>query len=172
MEAAREMAQQWAEQAENKYDMDCTYEKGALQDTLCFARAGIKGTLDVLPGALDFHAQLGFLVSAFKERIQTELEQQLDAMLASSDAPRNTKASLAAGSAGVKALPKAAQSSAVATTATTATTATSKKAAVPTTVSAEPNGARSHAAEAAAEPVSSARLRRSATGKEPPTKTQ
>lgn len=77
------MAQEWAAKAQQKYDMDCTYEEGALQDQLCFSRAGIKGTLDVGPDAFDFHAKLGFLISAFKERIESELKRQLDAMLAS-----------------------------------------------------------------------------------------
>ena len=84
------MAQQWAVKAEEKFDMECTYEEAALQDTLCFVRPGMKGTLNVHPNAFDFHAQLGFLASAFKERIQAELEQQLDAMLASFGAPGET----------------------------------------------------------------------------------
>lgn len=78
---ARKIALQWAEKAEEKFDMDCTYEEGDEQDTLYFTRAGIKGTLEVLPDALDFHAELGFLVSAFKSRIEAELVEQLDKML-------------------------------------------------------------------------------------------
>lgn len=78
------MALKWARQAEEKYDMECTYEEGEEQDTLCFSRAGVKGTLDVRSDAIDFRAQLGFLVSAFKERIQAELEQQFDSLLAAS----------------------------------------------------------------------------------------
>lgn len=81
--AARKVALQWAENAEEKFDMECTYEEGDAQDTLYFTRAGIKGTLDVFPDALDFHAELGFLVSAFKNRIETELCEQLDKLLAS-----------------------------------------------------------------------------------------
>jgi len=79
--AARKVALQWAEKAEEKFDMECTYEEGDAQDTLYFTRAGIKGTLDVFPDALDFHAELGFLVSAFRSRIETELIEQLDKML-------------------------------------------------------------------------------------------
>lgn len=79
--AARKIALQWAEKAEDKFDMTCTYEEGDEQDTLYFTRSGIKGTLEVFPDALDFHAQLGFLVSAFKERIEAELIEQLDKML-------------------------------------------------------------------------------------------
>ena len=89
--AAREIALQWAEKAEEKFDMDCTYEEGDAQDTLYFTRAGIKGTLEVYPDALDFQAELGFLVSAFKNRIETELSEQLDKLLGPA-APRKRKA--------------------------------------------------------------------------------
>ena len=82
LRAARKIAFAWAEKAEKKFDMECTYEEGDEQDTLYFTRAGIKGTLDVFPDALDFHAELGFLVSAFKNRIETELSEQLDKLLA------------------------------------------------------------------------------------------
>ncbi|AVO41472.1 polyhydroxyalkanoic acid system family protein [Simplicispira suum] len=91
--AARKIALQWAEKAEEKFDMNCSYEEGDAQDTLYFTRSGIKGTLDVFPNSLDFHAQLGFLVSAFKDRIETELIEQLDKML--SDAPAKKRKSAA-----------------------------------------------------------------------------
>lgn len=93
------MARQWATKAETKFDMECSYCEGDTQDTLCFARPGVKGKLDVLADSLNFHAQLGFLVSAFKERIQSELEQQLDSMLASL-APPNDAANDADADAG------------------------------------------------------------------------
>ena len=48
--------------------------------------------LEVLPDALDFHAQLGFLVSAFKERIETELIEQLDKMMAAAPARKRKSA--------------------------------------------------------------------------------
>ena len=80
--AARKIALQWAEKAEEKFDMACTYEEGNDQDTVYFTRAGIKGTLEVHPNALDFHAELGFLVSAFRNRIEAELTEQLDKLLA------------------------------------------------------------------------------------------
>lgn len=89
MDAGRSMARRWASKAEAKFDMQCTYQQGEAHDTLCFSRPGVKGTLQVQPNALKFHAQLGFLVSAFKERIQAELEQQLDTMLASFAAPQD-----------------------------------------------------------------------------------
>ena len=76
--AARKIALQWAEKAEEKFDMDCTYEEGEEQDTLYFTRSGIKGTLEVLPDAL--------------ERIETELIEQLDKMMAAAPARKRKSA--------------------------------------------------------------------------------
>ena len=42
---ARKVGVSWAEKAEKKFDMDCSYEEGDTQDTLYFSRAGVKGTL-------------------------------------------------------------------------------------------------------------------------------
>lgn len=95
--AARKLALKWAEKAEAKFDLECTYEEGDTQDTLHFSRAGIEGTLDVRPDTLDFRAQLGFLFSAFKSRIETELAEHLDQLLAAKPAaPRKRKGPAAA----------------------------------------------------------------------------
>ena len=40
---AREVARAWARKAEEKFDMECTYEEGDTQDTLTFTRAGVAG---------------------------------------------------------------------------------------------------------------------------------
>ena len=79
--AARRLAWQWAEQAENEFDMECTYEEGDTQDTLSFTRAGVAGTLLVDAQQFDMTAKLGFLFSAFKDRIETEISGQLDELL-------------------------------------------------------------------------------------------
>ena len=42
---AREVARAWARKAEEKFDMECTYEEGDTQDTLSFTRSGVTGTL-------------------------------------------------------------------------------------------------------------------------------
>ena len=79
---ARKVAFSWAEQAEEKFDMECTYEEGDTQDTLYFSRAGVKGTLLVDAHQFEMNAQLGFLFGAFKDRIESEIGEQLDALLA------------------------------------------------------------------------------------------
>jgi len=51
---ARKIAFLWAEQAEEKFDMECAYEEGDTQDTVYFTRAGIKGTLQVLGDQFEY----------------------------------------------------------------------------------------------------------------------
>lgn len=78
---ARKIAFAWAEKAEEKFDMECTYEEGDTQDTLVFSRTGVKGTLLVDAHHFEMKAQLGFLFGAFKERIESEIGDQLDTLL-------------------------------------------------------------------------------------------
>lgn len=78
---ARKIAFSWAEKAEEKFDMECVYEEGDTEDTLTFSRAGVKGTLLVDAKQFEMKAQLGFLFGAFKDRIEAEIGEQLDALL-------------------------------------------------------------------------------------------
>lgn len=80
--AARKVAFQWAEQAEQKLDMECTYEEGKTSDEVSFTRSGVSGTLHVGKDSFVLHAKLGFLLGAFKERIEAEIVKNLDALLA------------------------------------------------------------------------------------------
>ena len=79
---AREVARAWALKAEEKFDMECTYEEGDTQDTLSFTRAGVSGTLVVDAQQFDMTAKLGFLFSAFKDRIEAEIQKNLDELIA------------------------------------------------------------------------------------------
>ncbi|MDP3228858.1 MAG: polyhydroxyalkanoic acid system family protein [Acidovorax sp.] len=81
LKAARKIAFSWAEKAEEKFDMECTYEEGDTEDTLTFSRSGVKGTLLVDAHQFEMKAQLGFLFGAFKDRIESEIGEQLDALL-------------------------------------------------------------------------------------------
>ena len=81
MEEARKVAFLWAEQAEEQFDMECAYEEGDTLDTVYFSRAGVKGTLQVQHDQFELRAELGFLVSAFKARIEAEICEQIDALL-------------------------------------------------------------------------------------------
>ena len=80
---ARKIAWQWAEQAEADFDMACTYEEGDDCDEVQFSRSGVNGTLKVSGDHFELDAKLGFLLGAFKDRIEGEIVKNLDELLAS-----------------------------------------------------------------------------------------
>ncbi|MDP3813407.1 MAG: polyhydroxyalkanoic acid system family protein [Hydrogenophaga sp.] len=82
MGGARKLAWRWAEQAENDVDMSCTYEEGDDCDEVQFTRSGVTGTLKVSADKFELDARLGFLLGAFKERIESEIVKNLDELLA------------------------------------------------------------------------------------------
>jgi putative polyhydroxyalkanoate system protein len=86
--AARKLAFKWAEQAEEKFDMACTYEEGRTDDLVRFSRSGVSGTLAVTKDRFVLDAKLGFLLGAFKERIEEEIVKNLDALLRPKPAPK------------------------------------------------------------------------------------
>lgn len=93
MPRAREVAAQWAEEAETKFGMACCYTEGEGGDTLEFKRPGASGTLAVAASHFAVDIQLGFLMNAFKPTIQAEIEKNLDALLAkSAQSSKGTKA--------------------------------------------------------------------------------
>ena len=77
---AREVALHWAEQVEEEFGMECTYEEGESADTLQFKRSGVQGVLQVTRDRFELNAKLGFLLGAFKDRIETEVVKMLDRM--------------------------------------------------------------------------------------------
>lgn len=81
---ARKLAFQWAEQAEQKLDMECTYAEGKTEDEVSFTRSGVNGTLTVTKDSFELQAKLGFLLGAFKERIESEIVKNLDALIGGS----------------------------------------------------------------------------------------
>jgi putative polyhydroxyalkanoate system protein len=80
--AARKLAFKWAEQAEQDFDMECTYEEGKTEDLVSFSRSGVSGTLNVTKDQFELSAKLGFLLGAFKGKIEAEIVKNLDALLA------------------------------------------------------------------------------------------
>lgn len=79
---ARKVAFAWAEDVEDKLDMACTYEEGKHEDCVSFTRSGVNGTLVVTKDGFELRAKLGFLVGAFKDKIEAEISKNLDALLA------------------------------------------------------------------------------------------
>ncbi|MEO7056072.1 MAG: polyhydroxyalkanoic acid system family protein [Caldimonas sp.] len=96
---ARKMAWQWAETAEQKFDMACTVVEGDDRDVVEFTRAGVTGQLVVDADSFDLTARLGFLLGAFSGRIESEIESNLDALLAAAPAPSRATANTTAKSA-------------------------------------------------------------------------
>lgn len=79
---ARKAAFKWAEQAEAKFDMECSYEEGKTTDVCGFTRSGVSGTLTVDKETFVLTARLGFLLGAFKDKIEGEIIKNLDALIA------------------------------------------------------------------------------------------
>ena len=75
----------WAEVAEEKLDMECTYEEGKTADLVSFTRPGANGELKVTKDRFELDARLGFLLGAFKDRIEGEIVKNLDVLLAQKD---------------------------------------------------------------------------------------
>jgi putative polyhydroxyalkanoate system protein len=82
---ARKLAFRWAETAEDKLGMECTYEEGKTSDLVSFSRSGVNGELKVTRDRFELDARLGFLLGAFKERIEAEIVKNLELLLAEKD---------------------------------------------------------------------------------------
>jgi putative polyhydroxyalkanoate system protein len=80
--AARKVAFAWAEQVEQEFDMECTYEEGDMADEVHFTRSGVNGTLQVTASHFELNAKLGLLLGVFKARIEAEIVKNLDDLLA------------------------------------------------------------------------------------------
>jgi putative polyhydroxyalkanoate system protein len=55
---------------------------GSDSDQVRFSRSGLSGTLEVTGERFRLQAQLGFLLSAFKDRIESEIQKNLDELIA------------------------------------------------------------------------------------------
>jgi putative polyhydroxyalkanoate system protein len=90
--AARKIAFAWAEQVESEFGMECTIAEGKSSDQVTFTRSGVNGTLHVTKDRFELDAKLGFLLGAFKDRIEGEIVKNLDALLAPTAATKKTSA--------------------------------------------------------------------------------
>lgn len=79
---ARQLAREWARTAEEKLEMACDYREGKAADQVSFKRSGVTGELKVTADAFELDAKLGFLLGAFKDRIEKEITKNLDDLLA------------------------------------------------------------------------------------------
>lgn len=85
LERARKLAFRWAEVAEGKLDMECSYLEGKTHDVVSFRRAGAHGELKVTKDRFELEARLGLLLGVFKHKIETEIVRNLDQLLAHED---------------------------------------------------------------------------------------
>ncbi len=76
LKKAKEVAQQVADQLKEKYDLKSEW----VGDVLKFYKSGIKGELSVTGKEIDVHISLGFLLNAFRHKIQSEIERNMDDM--------------------------------------------------------------------------------------------
>ena len=83
--AARKLAFRWAEEAEERLGMECVYEEGKASDLVTFTRLGANGELKVTKDRFELDARLGVLLGAFRDKIETEIVKNLDALLAQKD---------------------------------------------------------------------------------------
>lgn len=90
--AARKIARTWAEEVEAEFGMQCSYAEGAKEDRVSFTRSGVNGTLVVTGDHFDLDAKLGFLLGAFKGKIEAEIVKNLDDLLAPKAAAKKPKA--------------------------------------------------------------------------------
>lgn len=79
---ARKAAFKWTAQAEEKFDIVCTYEEGKTADDMSFTRSGVSGNLHVNKDSFKLTVKLGFLLGAFKDKIEGEIVKNLDALIA------------------------------------------------------------------------------------------
>ena len=84
---ARMTAAQWIKEAEDKLDLRCELISGSEGDEVRFSRSDLSGTLEVTGQLCRLQAQLGFLLSAFKDRIESEIQKNLDELIAQQTRP-------------------------------------------------------------------------------------
>jgi putative polyhydroxyalkanoate system protein len=85
LEQARKLAFRWAEVAEKKLDMHCTYAEGESYDVVSFRRPGAHGELRVSAARFELRARLGLLLGVFRHKIESEITRNLDLLLAQQD---------------------------------------------------------------------------------------
>lgn len=62
-----------ARKLQDRFDVDTRWEGR----TLHFTRAGVDGAIEMLPGAVRVKAELGFLLSAMKGMVESEIRRVL-----------------------------------------------------------------------------------------------
>ena len=80
-DAALALARDWQAQAEQDWGLRCQAQALEDQCLIAFERTGLQGQLRVNAQAFDLQLTLGFLLSAYRTRIEAELQRRLDGWL-------------------------------------------------------------------------------------------
>ncbi len=72
-DAARNAIAEVAKKLEERFEVSTRWEN----QTLRFARSGVEGGIELLPGAVRVKAELGFLLSAMKGMVESEIQRVL-----------------------------------------------------------------------------------------------
>ncbi|MEY2772161.1 MAG: hypothetical protein RIQ38_2580 [Pseudomonadota bacterium] len=78
---ARELAQQWQLEAKDEYGMTCRHEPGETEDQIHFERMGVKGLMKVSAEHFCVDIHLGFLLGAYAQMIEQQIQRNLDRMV-------------------------------------------------------------------------------------------
>ncbi|KYP11269.1 MAG: hypothetical protein A0129_08250 [Limnobacter sp. CACIAM 66H1] len=78
LEEAKQTAQKLADQLQKEFQLDSQWQG----NTLNFTRSGVKGKLDVTDKDVTVDISLGFMLKAFKGKIQSEIDKNIDKMFA------------------------------------------------------------------------------------------
>ena len=74
LDGARRAVQRVADEMTEKYGLQCDWNG----DVLSFARSGVSGTLAVGEAEILLEAELGMILSAFRPRIEEQLQKNFD----------------------------------------------------------------------------------------------
>ncbi len=74
LKKAKDAAQKVADDLAESFDMESEWDG----NTLSFSRSGVKGAMVVTKDAISVDAQLGFLLSAFKPKIEEHINSNFE----------------------------------------------------------------------------------------------
>lgn len=80
-DAALRLAQDWQAQAEQDWGLRCISQALEGLHQIDFERTGLQGKLQVSAEDVELRLTLGFLLSAYRGRIEEELQRRLDSRL-------------------------------------------------------------------------------------------
>lgn len=75
---ALKVAQQWAQHAEKRLEMQCSLQSGEQGDCVVFSRPGVSGEMKVAADHFEITAKLGFLFKAFAGQFEAETRKRLE----------------------------------------------------------------------------------------------